>query len=284
MQFGTGYSLAALDDPAAVRDFAQTLDGEGFDFVTTAGHLLSAEPNRFPDRPLPTYVGPFYEPFVLFAHLAAITTRLAFRPSILILPLLPTALVAKQAAELSLLSGGRFQLGIGISWNPAEYQALNEEIHNRGRRFEEQILLLRRLWSEPFVSYEGRWHHFDRVGLNRLPRAPISIWIGSGTDERVLRRVARLADGWIPLGDPTETMPRLRRYLEEAGRDPAAFGLTARVTAGADGPAAWVAEARRLQEIGATHLAIGAPPDLAPAQALARIVEARKVLASALGG
>jgi probable F420-dependent oxidoreductase len=283
MRYGAGFALTAMEEPTAIRDFAQALDGAGFDFVTAAGHLLSSELSRFPDRPAMTYVGPFHEPFVLFSYLAALTQRLTFRPSILILPLFPTAVVAKQAAELSLLSGGRFELGVAISWNSAEYQAVNQDFHTRGRRMEEQITLLRRLWSEPLVSFEGRWHTFDNVGLNRLPKSPIPIWIGSGTDERVLRRVARLADGWVPLGDPTDTMPRLRQYLEEAGRDPAAFGLTARVTAGPDGPSSWVEAARKLQGIGATHLTIGATPDLIPPKAMERIIEARNVLKSELG-
>ena len=283
MQYGTGFALAAMDDVAAIKDFAQALDGAGFDFVTVAGHLLSAEPGRFPDRPTPTYVGPFYDPFVLFSYLAAVTQRLQFRTSILILPLFPTAIIAKQAAELSHFSNGRFQLGVGISWNEAEYQALGQDIHTRGRRLEEQITVLRKLWTEPFVRFQGRWHTFDNVGLKRLPKQPIPIWMGSGTDDRVLRRVARLADGWTPMVDPTEPMMRLRGFLKEAGRDPATFLLTARVTAGPEGPAGWVEAAKRLQGVGATHLAIGAPPDLAPPQALERIIEAKKVLAAELG-
>jgi probable F420-dependent oxidoreductase len=284
MRFGTGFALTAMEGATAVRDFAQALDGAGFDFVTAAGHLLSAEAGRFPDRPAATYVGPFHDPFVLFSYLAAITQRLAFRPSILILPLYPTAIVAKQAAELSILSGGRFELGVGLSWNPAEYQALGQDIHTRGRRVEEQVTLLRRLWSEPFVSFEGRWHAFDRVGLNRLPQAPIPIWFGSTAEERPLRRVARLADGWVPLGDPTEAMPRLRQYLREAGRDPSTFGLTGRLTVGPEGPAGWVEAAKKLQAIGATEFSLAAPPDLPPAQALPRLIEARKALSEELGG
>ena len=158
MKFGAGFALTAQADPIALRDMAQTLDGAGFDYVTTAGHLLCAPPDSHPGRPLPTYVGPFREPFVFFAYLAAVTQRLAFRTSILILPLFPTALVAKQAAELSLLSGGRFQLGVGISWNQAEYEALGQDFKTRGRRLEEQIVVLRRLWTEPFVTFEGRFH------------------------------------------------------------------------------------------------------------------------------
>lgn len=282
MKYGAGFAITAIDDPIAIRDFAQALDGAGFDFVSVAGHALAAEPGRFPDRPPMTYVGPFYDPFVLFSYLAAVTERLAFRTNILILPLFPTAIVAKQAAELSLFSGGRFELGVGISWNEPEYQALNQDIHTRGRRLAEQVTVLRKLWTEPLVTFEGRWHHFDRVGLNRLPKAPIPIWIGSTTEERPLRRVARLADGWTPLGDPTETIPRLRRYLEEAGRVPATFGVAARVNAGPEGPAAWVAAARALQSAGVTDLTVGAPPDLPPAQALERIIEAKGVLTGEL--
>ncbi len=283
MKYGTSLPLVAALDRAALRDFAQTLDGAGFDFLTVSGHLLSTEPGRFPDRPTMMYAGPFYEPLTLFAYLAAVTERLRFRTSILLLPLLPTVLVARQAAELSLLSGGRFELGVAVGWNPLEYQAAGQDFHTRGRRLAEQIAVLRRLWTEPFVTFHGRWHTLEGVGLNRLPEAPIPIWMG-GTDERALRRAARLADGWIPLGDPTELAPRLRQYVADAGRDPSAFGLTARLTVGPDGPAAWVAEARRLQALGATHLSIAAPPDLAPAQALARLVEARKTLVAELGG
>ena len=283
MHFGTGFPLTAADNPRTACDFARALDAAGFDFVTTAGHLLSAEAGRYPERPNATYAGPFYEPFVLFSYLAAITERLVFRPNILILPLFPTALVARQAAELSWLSGSRFELGAGLSWQAAEYQALNQDLHTRGRRLEEQITLLRRLWTEPFVSFEGRWHHFDRVGLNRLPAKPIPIWIGSGTDERSLRRVAKLADGWSPLGDPAEGMERLRQYLAEEGRDPFGFSLTGRITAGSEGPAAWLQAAQRLQGLGTTHLLIGAPPELPPEQALARIVEVRQALAAEFG-
>ncbi len=283
MQFGAGFPLTAMSDPAAIRDFAQILDGAGFAFVYASGHVLSTEPGSFPANPTPTYAGPFHDPFVLFGYLAGLTQRIHFRTGILILPLLPTGLIAKQAAELDVLSGGRFELGVGISWNTAEYRALNQEFKTRGRRLEEQVTLLRRLWSEPFVSYEGRWHQFERVGLNRVPTHRIPIWFGTGTGDDVLRRVARLADGWIPNGDPAEPMVRLRRFLEEAGRDPATFALSGRVTAGGEGPAAWVEGGRHMRAAGATELSIGAPPDLVGPAALQRIVAAKRVLAEALG-
>jgi probable F420-dependent oxidoreductase len=283
MQFGTRFSLTAMTDPAAARALAQTLDAAGFRFVLAGGHVLSVEPGRFPGRPVPTYTGPFHEPFVLFAYLAGVTTQLQFWPSVLILPLFPTAVVAKQAAELSLLSGGRFQLGVGVSWNPVEYQAMNQDMHTRGDRIEEQIAVLRRLWTEPFVSFTGKYHTFDRVGLNRLPTTPIPIWMGSGTDDRVLQRVARVADGWMPMVDPAEPMTRVRRFLEHEGRDPATFKLTGRLIAGAEGAPAWIETVRAQRAIGVTHLAISAPPDLAPEAALERISAARRVLVQEFG-
>ena len=133
MKFAAGLPIMAMSDPVAIRDFAQALDGAEFDVLSTAGHVLAVPPGRFPDRPTPTYAGPFHDPFVLFGYLAAITQRIHFRTGILILPLLPTALVAKQAAELQLLSGGRFELGVGISWNTLEYQALNQDFKARGK-------------------------------------------------------------------------------------------------------------------------------------------------------
>jgi probable F420-dependent oxidoreductase len=282
MKFGAGLPLTASSDVASIREFAQRLDAAGFDVLTVSGHLLSVPAGRYPDRPAPTYAGPFHDPFVLFGYLAAITQRLHFRPSILILPLYATAIVAKQAAELQLLSGGRFELGVGISWNPTEYRAVGQEFTNRGRRLEEQVHMLRRLWSEPFVQFDGRFHRFDEIGLNRVLEPPIPIWMGGTGEDRVLRRVARVGDGFIPLGDPAEIMPRLRQYLTEAGRDPSSFGLTGRVIAVSDGPEAWLQQARALQALGATHLGLSAPPDLAGPASLERIIEAKQALERAL--
>jgi probable F420-dependent oxidoreductase len=282
VKFTAGLPIIAMSDPLAMRDFAQALDGAGFDVISTAGHVLAVPPGRFPDRPTPTYAGPFHDPFVLFGYLAAITQRLHFRSGILILPLLPTALVAKQAAEHQLLSGGRFELGVGISWNTLEYQALNQDFKPRGKKMEEQIGVLRRLWSEPFVTFEGRWHKLDGVGLNRLPASPIPIWIGGGTDEVVLRRVARLGDGWFPISDPTAAWPKVQQYAREAGRDPESIGFTGRVMAGPGGPGAWVESAKKLQALGATHLALGTPPDVQGEDVLKRLLEARQVLGAEL--
>ncbi len=283
MQYGSALPITAFADVGAMKAYAEALEAAGFDFTSTAGHVLAQPPGTNPQRPDRQYVGPFYDPFVTFSYLAAVTQRLHFITGILILPAWPTVLVAKQAAELALFSGGRFELGVGISWNAAEYQALGQNIHNRGRRIEEQIEVLRLLWSQPFVTFDGRYHKLDKVGLNRasLPRIPL--WFGSESGEPALRRVARLADGWMSLGDPTADLARLRQYMQEAGRDPATLLVRGPLMAGDGGEAAWAAAGRKLQAAGVTHLNITAPLDLAPAQALPRIVAARRVLADALG-
>jgi probable F420-dependent oxidoreductase len=266
----------------AIRDFAQALDDAEFEVLSTAGHLLSVPAGRFTDRPVPTYAGPFHDPFVLFAYLAASTRRLHFRPSILILSLYPTAIVAKQAAELQFVSGGRFELGVGISWNALEYTAVGQGFSSRGRRVEEQIEVLRMLWTQPYVTFHGRWHAFDGVGLNRVLEKPIPIWMG-GTDERVLRRAARLADGFIPLGDPAVFFPRVQAHLREAGREAGSFGFAGRLVAGEGGPSAWLESARQLHALGATQLSLSAPPDLQGDAALKRIIEARRAVGDVLG-
>jgi probable F420-dependent oxidoreductase len=282
MKFAAALPIIAMSDPIAIRDYAQALDGSGFDVLTTAGHLLSVPAERYSDRPPATYAGPFHDPFVVFSYLAALTQRLHFRPSILILPLYPTGIVAKQSAELQQLSGGRFELGVGISWNAAEYQAVGANFSNRGQYLEEQVQVLRKLWSEPYVTFNGRWHTLDGVGLNRLPATPIPIWIG-GSHGRVLKRAARLADGFIPLGDPAEVFPKIQAELREQGRDPSRFGLVGRVVAGPGGAKAWIESARKLQALGATQLALSAPADVQGSAVLERLLEARRALAAELG-
>jgi len=283
MQYGSGLPITALPDVGAVKAYVEALDAAGFDFTSTAGHIMAQPAGTNPQRPDRQYVGPFYDPFVTFAYLAGVTQRMRFMTAILILPAWPTVLVAKQAAELSLFSGGRFELGVGVSWNAAEYAALGQNIHDRGRRIEEQIEVLRLLWSQPYVTFNGRYHKLDKVGINRpgLPRMPI--WFGTETGERALRRVARLADGWMSLGDPIEHLPRLRQYMQEVGRDPRQLMVRGPLLAGDEGKAAWIEAGRKLQAAGVTHINIIAPLDLAPAQALPRIIEARAVLAEALG-
>ena len=186
-------------DPGAIRDYAQAVEAMGYTHILTFDHVLGVNPDRPGGWKGPyTYRHAFHEPFVLFGFLAAGTRRVELVTGILILPQRQTALVAKQAAELDLLTGGRLRLGVGTGRNWMEYEALNEDFASRGRRVEEQIEVLRRLWTTELVTFEGKWHHLDRMGLNPMPsQRPIPIWMGSFTKvvERVIERVARIADG-----------------------------------------------------------------------------------------
>lgn len=282
MKFGAGFPLRALPDAVSIRDYAQTLEGAGFDFTATAGHVLGQPTGTYPDRAAPQYTGPFNDPFVTFSFLAGATTRIRFMSAILILPALPTVLVAKQAAELALISGGRFDLGIGISWNAAEYHALGQDPRTRGARIEEQVTVLRRLWTEPYVTFKGKFHDIDNLGLARPAAAPIPIWFGTETSEPVLRRVARLGDGWMSIGPFLPHIARLRGYLRDAGRDPAGFPIRGSLIVGDEGPDAWMATALRYKEAGVTHITLTAPPGLSIADSLKRVSEARRLLADVL--
>ena len=198
-------------DPIAVRDYAQAAEELGYDFLVTADHVLGADRERYPDL-----LGPYghraaiHEPLVLFGFLAAVTSRLQLITNVLILPQRQTALVAKQAAEIDLLSGGRLILGVGNGWNHVEYEALGEDFRTRGRRLDEQVRLMRRLWTQPLVTFEERFHQVRDAGIHPRPERPIPIWMG-GMAQRVLERIGRLADGWSP-------RPRLRRSGSRAGR------------------------------------------------------------------
>ena len=284
MQYGSALPITAFSDPAAVRDYALALEAAGFDFTSTSGHVMAQPAGTHPQRPARQYAGPFYDPFVTFAHLAAVTQRLRFITGILILPAWPTVLLAKQAAELAVFSGGRFALGVGLSWNAAEYQALGQAFRDRARRIEEQVAVLRMLWSQPYVTFHGRYHTLDNVGLNRAGLPAMPLWFGSEMGEPALRRVARLADGWMSLGDPLPALPRLRQYMREAGRDPQTLMVRGPLVATDDGEAAWIDAARKLQAAGVTHLNIVPPLELAAPQGLARVIEARRVVAAALYG
>ena len=281
MRYGASFPVGDWGDVVALRDFAQALDGDGMDYVSLSTHLLSMPVGSLPNEPLHHYVGPYREPCVLFSYLAGLTQRICFRTAVLILPLYPTALLARLAGDVSIISGGRLELGVGISWNPREYEALGQDIHVRGRRLEEQIALLRRLWTEPHVSFEGRWHRLDGVGLNQLP-PPIPILIGAGTEERLLRRVARIGDGWVPLADPVEPLQRLRRYLEEEGRDPSTFQVSGRLTLREDDPKAWVEHVRRLHAAGINDREMF-PGRGGGKEAAARLLRARRVLQDEFG-
>lgn len=246
-------------DPAAVRDYAQLAEELGYAHILAYDHVLGANPERPGGWRGPyTYQNSFLEPFVLYSYMAAVTTTIEFVTGILILPQRETAVVAKQAATLDVLAEGRFRLGVGIGWNKVEYVALNQDFHTRGRRIEEQVELLRKLWTEPLVTFSGRWHQIPDAGLNPLPvQRPIPIWFGGHADA-VLRRTARMGDGWFPNyrkpADAAPALDRLGEYLAEFERDPSEVGIEARIHYRGHDPDGWRALMEGWQAAGATHL------------------------------
>ena len=248
-------------DPVAVRDYAQTVEGLGYSHILAYDHILGANPDRPGGWRGPyTYQSNFYEPFVLYSYVAAITDRLGLTTGIIILPQRQMALVAKQAATLDVLSGGRVRLGVGLGWNEVEYVALNQDFHTRGRRIEEQVELMRALWTQPLVNFKGRWHEIPDAGIKPLPvQRPIPIWFGGQADP-VLQRVARLGDGWMPYTrTPQDARPmveKLNRYLEEEGRDPKDLGIEARIPYGEEDPDRWNTLIQNWEDLGASYFSI----------------------------
>jgi probable F420-dependent oxidoreductase len=251
-------------DPAMIRDYAQAVEAMGYTHILAFDSVIGANP----DRPggwdsQYDYRHAFHEPFALFAFCAAVTRRIELATGVLILPQRQTTLVAKQAAEVDVLSGGRLRLGIGVGWNPVEFEALGENIHDRGKRVEEQLEVMRLLWTRELVTYEGRWHRIPDAGIKPLPvQRPIPIWMG-GESEAVLRRAARLADGWITLQTfrpgpaAQQTIDRLHGLVREVGRDPAAFGVEGRVALAQLPPREWAKEMAAWRAMrGITHLCV----------------------------
>lgn len=262
MKFGVVYPQTEMKhDPVAVRDYAQTVEGLGYNHILAYDHVLGANPERPGGFRGPyTFESSFHEPFVLYSYMAGLTKKLEFTPGIIILPQRQTALVAKQAATLDVLSGGRIRLGVGLGWNEIEYIALGENFHNRGRRIEEQVELLRELWTQPLVAFEGRWHTIPDAGINPLPvQQPIPIWFGGQADP-VLERTARLGDGWmanVRTPEQAQTyVDKLRSYLAEAGREHIGFGIEARLMYGNGDPDEWEHIIRGWDALGATHISI----------------------------
>jgi probable F420-dependent oxidoreductase len=248
-------------DPLVIKDYAQAAEELGYQHILAYDHVIGANIESRPGwQPPYTHRSMFHEPFVLFGYLAGLTKKIELVTSIIILPQRQTVLVAKQAAALDVLSGGRLRLGVGIGWNPVEYEALGENFKNRGRRSEEQVEVMRKLWTQELVTFEGKWHKITDAGLNPLPvQRPIPIWFG-GTDDRALRRLARLGDGWFPQHRPDETcraaIEKVHSYAREAGRDPMSIGIEGRLPI-SQGPAEmWVKEIAQWKTLGATHLTV----------------------------
>lgn len=247
-------------DPGAIKAYAQGLEALGAGHVLIYDHVLGADP----DRP-GGWNGPydkdvaFHEPLTTLAFVAAVTDRLGLMTAVLILPQRQTALVAKQAAEVAILSEGRLRLGIGTGWNRVEYEALNEDFSTRGRRQAEQVALMRRLWSEDTFTFQGEFHTVSAAGINPRPAEPVPVWFG-GSAPALLERCARLGDGWVPLMGANdaarECIATIRRHREAAGGSMADFGIQAQAQYRGGDPERWRGHAGKWRELGATHLAI----------------------------
>jgi probable F420-dependent oxidoreductase len=260
MRFGMVYPQVELGgDPQAVHEIGLGVESLGFDHLLVYDHVVGAE---HADREPPlwgpyTEDDPFHDPLVMFGYLAAVTSRIELATGVMILPQRQTVLVAQQAADADLLSRERVRLGVGTGWNYVEYQALGQDFASRGARLDEQIGLLRTLWAEPIVSFDGRFDHVERGCINPRPRRQIPIWVG-GFAEPAYRRGGRLGDGFTFAGNveaALEGVARVRHHLSEAGRSADDFGLEL-VTTRAKNAADVVETAERWQAVGGTHLSV----------------------------
>lgn len=247
-------------DPGAIKAWAQGAEGLGAGHMLIYDHVLGADP----DRP-GGFRGPydkdvaFHEPFSVFSFMAAVTSTITFMTAVLILPQRQTALVAKQAAELAILSGNRFRLGIGTGWNEVEYEALDVPFDGRGARQSEQVELMRRLWREDSLTFDGKHHTVTRASILPRPSESIPIWFG-GIAPALLRRCGRLGDGWVPLGGPNEAsaqaLKTIREHREAASLSWSGFGIQAQAQYRGGTPERWARHASRWKDLGCTHLAI----------------------------
>jgi probable F420-dependent oxidoreductase len=261
MRVGVTFPQTELGgDPGAVRAYGERVEELGYSHILIYDHVVGADASVHSGWNGPYDVHTtFHEPFVMYGYLAAITTTLELVTGVIILPQRQTALVAKQAAEVDLLSGGRLRLGIGVGWNAVEYEALGEDFGSRGKRCAEQIELLRRLWTEQSVTFDGDSHTVTGAGIAPLPvQRPIPLWIGAASAPGY-KRAGRLADGWFPMMKPGSALDEARAVVDraavDAGRDPSTIGMEGRVDWRGDGDEA----ADQLQawaKAGATHVSI----------------------------
>jgi probable F420-dependent oxidoreductase len=262
VQIGVVFPQSELaGDLGAARAYAEAVEALGYRHLLVYDHVVGADPAVHTG-----WAGPydlsttFHEPFVLFGFLAGITTTIELVTGIVILPQRQTVLVAKQAAEVDRFSGGRLRLGVGIGWNAVEYEALGRSFADRGKRSEEQVALLRRLWTEASVTHEGPSERITGAGIAPLPiQRPIPVWIGTAAP-RGYRRAGRIGDGWFPMVPPGQHLDAARAMVEagatEAGRDPATIGMEGRIGWGEGGTATLVDHAERWRRAGATHIAV----------------------------
>lgn len=242
------------DDPSKIRDWAQAAEDLGYDYIEVPDHVFGVTA-RDGWAPLYDEKDAFHETFTTLAFLAAATRKIKLSTGVLILPQRQTGVVAKQAAQIDLLSEGRLRLGIGVGWNHVEYQALDMDWHTRGARQAEQVEVLRRLWTEDLVTFKGKFHDMTEVNIVPQPvQRPIPIWFG-GSSDAVVKRAARLGDGWMPIISPDEKaeakLEDLRGHLRSFGRNPNTFGLEGWLRMSNDDPQRWAADADGWRRLGA---------------------------------
>ena len=270
MEIGVIFPQTEIEpDRLAIRDFAQAAQDMGYKYLFIADHVLGADARHY-DHPLfgmYNHETVVHESMTLMGYLAAVVPGMGLTSGILILPQRQTALVAKQAAEIDILCGGRLRLGIGVGWNHVEYEALGRNFHDRGARSAEQIQVMRELWTKESVDFHGKWHDITHAGINPLPvQRPIPVWLGAGSPvapvppDVALRRVARIADGWCPNFGPDAEgralQAKVHGYMAEYGREPAGLGLDGRLKTVGASPEDWVEEVAAWREMGASHLSI----------------------------
>ncbi|MGD6749735.1 LLM class F420-dependent oxidoreductase [Streptomyces sp. BH105] len=269
MTVNLGCDLPYFREASEIRDFAQAAEELGYDVLNFSEHVAATTDSAFP--PGFAFEDPWHESMTLAAYLAGVTRHIGISTSMYLLPLRPTVLAAKQAAEVDLLTGGRLRLGVAVGWNEREVECLGQDPRTRGARFEEQIEVLRMLWTQPEVTYTGVFHALHGVGIHPRPDRGIPVWIGAGgfatggvPSDRLLRRIARIGDGYkmfAPLGLDEDAavgvVERLRRFTGEAGRDPAALGIEARLLAQAVPEDEWRDVVARWAARGVTHIGLG---------------------------
>ena len=241
-------------DPVRVRDWAQAAEELGYDHIEVPDHVFGATA-RDGWSPRYTEQDPFHETFVTLGFLAAVTTTIGLASGVLILPQRQTGVVAKQAAQVDILSGGRLRLGVGVGWNHVEYEALNEDWKSRGTRQREQVEVLKKLWCDDLVSYQGRFHQFTEVNITPRPvQRPIPVWFG-GSSDAVVKRAAQIGDGWMPIMAPGHEaeakLEQLRNHLSDCGRDTSAFGIEGWLRMDKADPDEWSVAAEGWRKLGA---------------------------------
>jgi probable F420-dependent oxidoreductase len=262
MQLGANIPVTDIGTgPASIRDFAQAAEGLGYDFLVGPDHVLGADPAKIaPGGPrMGSNASAYHDPFVLFGFLSGVTRKIEFAAGVLILAQRQAALVAKQAACLDELSGSRFRLGVGVGWNPIEFQGLGYDFHTRGKRSEEQVRYMQALWANPTITFKGKFHELTDGGINPRPKSgKVPVWFG-GHAEQTLERVAKYGDGfipnrWPPGDEALAVFEKLRGLIRAAGRDPGDVGLDVWTSVGKGSEEDWRREIAFWKKAGVTHI------------------------------